>query len=104
MIKPLSPSEAMKRKAESIPDYVLEGFNNIIAQKINNSKWARVTQNEAIEAILELAPEGVTRQTLFNNNWLDVEKIYRAAGWKVDYDKPAYNDGYEAFFIFQGAK
>jgi hypothetical protein len=46
-------------------------------------------------------PEGSTRQQVFDNNWLDVEDIFRKAGWKVNYEKPAYNESYPASFKFQ---
>ena len=42
----------------------------------------------------------LTRQTVFDNGWLDVEEAHRAAGWRVEYDKPAYNESYDAFFVF----
>jgi hypothetical protein len=43
---------------------------------------------------------GVSRQEVFDNQWLDIEDIYREAGWKVSYDKPAYNETYKAYFTF----
>jgi hypothetical protein len=31
---------------------------------------------------------------------LDIEPIYREAGWIVEYDKPAYCENYDANFTF----
>jgi hypothetical protein len=32
---------------------------------------------------------------------LDIEDTYREAGWKVEYDKPAYCENYPANFTFR---
>ena len=40
----------------------------------------------------------------FDYNWLNIEKIYEDAGWAVKYDKPAYNESYDAYFIFREKK
>ena len=53
-----------------------------------------------IEYVLKYAPEEVTRATIFDNNWLDIEPTYRKAGWKVIYDGPAYCENYPATFTF----
>ena len=100
MVQPITPDEAVQRKSEGLPDYVLEGFNEMISRRIDTQKRARFTQNEVIDVILGLAPEHVTRHTLFENKWLDVEKTYRDAGWHVKYDKPDYTESYAAYFVF----
>jgi hypothetical protein len=37
---------------------------------------------------------------IFEKGLLDVETVYERAGWKVTYDKPAYNETYPATFRF----
>lgn len=37
---------------------------------------------------------------VYEEHWLDVEDCYRAIGWAVNYDKPAYNETYPATFEF----
>jgi hypothetical protein len=46
----------------------------------------------------------VERAVVFDKGWLDVESIFRAEGWKVKYDKPAYCETYKAFFVFSRKK
>ena len=36
--------------------------------------------------------------------WLDVEGIYRKAGWDVEYDSPGYCEDYPATFKFRKKK
>ena len=35
---------------------------------------------------------------------MDFEDLYRKSGWSVSYDKPAYNENYDAFLIFNKRK
>ena len=35
------------------------------------------------------------------NKYLDFEDEYRTIGWKVTYNKPAYCETYEPYFIFE---
>ena len=61
----------------------------------------------AMQFIILNAPEGVREiiskafEKVFKNKWLDVEEVYRKAGWKVEYDKPGYCEDYEAYFVFE---
>ena len=44
--------------------------------------------------------DGELSKMLYEKHYLDVEDAYRKRGWIVDYDKPAYNETYDAFFEF----
>ncbi len=44
------------------------------------------------------------RAVVFAKGWLEVEDIYRKAGWKVKYDKPAYSENYPATFKFERSR
>ncbi len=96
-VKPITPSQAEKLKSSSIPDAVIEAFNELIAEKLNG-RHATVMQKEAVRRIKTKMK--VTNDELFYNGWMDVEPIFRKAGWKVTYDKPAYNESYEPSFQF----
>lgn len=97
-VEPIKPSEV----SQYIPDFVIKGANECINAHYHElSKESRFTQDELISYILKYAPEDVTRRTLFDNNWLDIEPKYRRAGWKVEYNKPAYCENYPANFTFR---
>ena len=97
-VKPISPSEIK----QIIPDWVIEGANLCIQDHYHELDGkSHFTQDELIDYVLKFAPdEYITRQTLFKNHWLDIEPIYREAGWIVEYDKPAYCENYAANFTF----
>ena len=102
MIEPILPSEVEQIKASNIPDEVILAFNELIAEKWNGS-FSVIKQDDAMERVLrkfEVAEKFWTRNKIFENKWLDVEYIYRQKGWNVEYDKPGYNESYDAFFKF----
>lgn len=99
-VQPIKPSQVIKAKKDGLPDFVIEAFNGLIAKNFNGS-YSTVQQDEVLSVILSKMPEGSTRQQVFDNNWLDVEDIFRKAGWEVNYDKPAYNESHPATFKFQ---
>ena len=102
-IKPISPSEV--DDTQYIPDWAIEAANEcIIAHYKAATRTSHFTQNVLIEYYLKHAPKSVTRQTIFSENWLDIEPIYRKEGWIVDYDSPAYCETYEANFTFEKPK
>jgi len=99
MTKPIKPSEIHLYKKGVIPEFVFEAFNQCIAAKYSNGR-ATVKQDDVIAKIQTMDP--VSRQEIFDKGWLNVEEVYEAEGWKVEYDKPGYNESYGAFFVFKG--
>jgi hypothetical protein len=99
MTKPITPHEVVDAKAKAMPDEVIEVFNELIAKNWNGHQ-AVIKKGEAVSAIIAaLDLEG--NREIYDNNWLDVEDIFRKAGWDVKYDKPGYNETYEGYYTFQ---
>ncbi|AMO44169.1 hypothetical protein vBRpoSV10_112 [Ruegeria phage vB_RpoS-V10] len=103
MVQAISPRDVPTQKAKAMPAAVLEIWNNLIAMRYSGSGSAYVDQCDAIAALLPLTPNGNDRQYIFDNGWLDIEPIFRDAGWYVHYDKPGYNETYEPSFTFRAA-
>lgn len=106
-VKPISPKEARIKKQAAIPDFVIEAFNKLIVENMSVSGTATIQQDAVMDLIMAhskletpLAPEAFTRQDVYSRRWLDVEDLYRKQGWNVKYDKPGYNESYNAFFEF----
>ena len=97
MVEPIKPSEIK----QTIPEFVIKGANECIQEHYRElKKESHFTQDELMKYVLKYAPEGITRRTVFDNGWLDIEPLYRRAGWEVEYDKPAYCENYPANFTF----
>ena len=43
----------------------------------------------------------ITSQDVLDKDYLNIEEVFRAVGWVVIYDKPAYNESYEPTFEFR---
>lgn len=98
MTKPITPGEVVSLKTDSIPGAIFEAFNAMIAKHWDGHA-ASFEQRAVVAEILQRFG-GTTSEDIFANKWLDVEESYRAAGWRVEYDRPGYNETYEARFTF----
>lgn len=96
MTKPITPSEA--RYPDRIPSKVFEAFNNQINKNFRGCS-AAFKQSDVVDDICALM--NVTREEVFSKGWLDIEPYYQNMGWIVIYDKPGYNESYEATFEFR---
>jgi hypothetical protein len=98
MVKPISPDEAIVEKPKYMPDAVIDTWNRFIAKKYNGKSAIIIAQDEIVAAIADAT--GEPRSVVFDSGWLDIEDMYRSAGWKVEYDAPGFNESYKAFFTF----
>ena len=97
MVQPIQPEDIAEEFIKSIPPEVIESFNELIVLHFNGDSSV-VLQAEVVERMLE---KGLSRKDIYSRGWLNVESIYRKAGWSVDYDRPGYNEVYPAKFIFR---
>lgn len=109
MSKPITPAEVVQHQGKLFPDAVYETFNELIAKNWDG-KRSEVKQKDAVELLIanmnweniclgDLS-EQYKRDYISLNHLLDIESVYRAAGWKVMYDKPGFNEKGEAHFVF----
>lgn len=92
-VLPISPDDVAS--ALVIPDEAILAFNEIIAA--GGGVYVIIPQREVVALMVE---KGLNREDIYARGWLNVEPLYRAKGWKVTFDKPGYNEFYEAHFIF----
>ena len=115
-IKPISPKEVVGKKETIIPNEVIEAFNELIAQNFNEGH-AKVLQKDAEELMIKKGLDRlitvergdqkvIDKHIIYEKHWMDVESIYRKAGWKVEYDQPSYGDSinFEPYFIFSRSR
>jgi hypothetical protein len=97
--KPLSPKdvESAKTARQGNNKAVIEAANELIAQR-----WNGHDATFKLHELAKLAREklGWDARKQFEDGDLDIEPIFRKAGWSVDFDRPGYNETYEAHFIF----
>jgi len=100
-VKPFSPQEAREALKKNLPDYVIEAVNQLLAEKIGSSSYITLMQDEVLDLIMELSNGEVTRDEVIKRHYLDFEGVYRDAGGKVTYDRPGFNEDYEASYCFR---
>lgn len=90
-IKPISPNEVVEKKQEIFPGEVIGCLNHLIAKNWDGHKSV-ILQVEIVEQICEVMK--IEKVKVYDNNYLEIEDIYRDQGWCVEYDKPGYNEVY----------
>jgi hypothetical protein len=98
MTRPISPDEIADAKVTQIPASVIEAFNKLLALNFSGGA-ARVKQDDVIAEIMLTTQ--LTRREIIDKGYLNVEEVFRSAGWKVKYDKPDWTETYPAVFEFR---
>ena len=92
---PIRPQDVKKE----IPEFVFDAVNLLIVSRFNHShNKAEVPLAEVITAIYAKCDR--SSEEITKSGWLDFEDNYRAAGWLVSYEHPAYNEPREPYYIF----
>lgn len=105
--KPLTPDEVQTLHHKNIPSEVIEAINELLVLKYRRPLLdIRITQREIIDAAQIKFQSMIKRSTneIFENGWMDFEPVFRNNGWDVSYDRPGWNESYEAFYLFSRKK
>jgi hypothetical protein len=102
-VKPISPNEIVENLDKIIPSAIIQAVNQLLTEKYRGNGEVSIKQKDIIERACSL-DDTLTSDIIYKNKYLDFEDLYRKNGWKVGYDKPAYNETYEAFFTFDKKK
>jgi hypothetical protein len=105
-MKPISPEKVQEIRINEMPEAIIQAVNELIVRKWNGHS-ATIKVKEIVEQYFRVSGEEQTpkaRNELFENHHLDIEPAYRNAGWKVEFDNPAYNEDYDAYFVFTKKK
>ncbi|MFZ2193287.1 MAG: hypothetical protein WAV31_03510 [Candidatus Moraniibacteriota bacterium] len=95
-VRPIKPSEVAAIKKQEFPAAVFEAFNELISSKFVGGS-ATIKQKDVVVLMVK---KGLDEKEISEKGWLNVEAAYRAAGWKVKYDSPGFNETYDATFEF----
>lgn len=102
MQQALSPQQAQQAQQETVPDFVVGAFNELIVRHLKHG-CAQFKEKELVAlAIAKAKAKGIStsQDELYDRNWLNVGWLFQRSGWKVVRDVPAYYESYETTFIF----
>jgi hypothetical protein len=102
-IKPITPDEIMGELENIIPQSIILAVNELLTEKYRGTGDVSIKQKDIIERAI-LIDETLTSNIIFEKKYMDFEELYKKSGWSVSYDKPAYNENYDAYFIFNKKK
>jgi hypothetical protein len=97
MSKPIRPQDIGSAKAEHFTAAVFDAFNAEIAKHFANGQ-AVVKQSVVVDRLVKA---GIARSEIFGAGYLNIEMAYEAAGWKVSYEKPGFNESGDSLFFFR---
>jgi hypothetical protein len=100
-IQPIRPEEVVGQKMRIFPAPVIEAFNTLITQNVRDGGLITIRQDDVVALMVE---KGLTREEIIAKGWLNVEDVYREAGWDVAYDKPGFNESGFAVFTFRPSR
>ena len=83
-VKPITPKEL--DTVRRIPEQVITIVNDMIRENYDGTR-AVIEQDALLEKIC-LVMAVNDRQMIFDKGWLNFEKFYQKAGWKVEYFSP----------------
>lgn len=96
MSGPVSPKDIASVQSSTIPEFVFEAINELIALKWDGSA--------AVVPVHEIATRACSKAQIernaFDPLWVNIGAAYGAAGWSVVYDRPGMYENYSAFFRF----
>ena len=101
-IEPINPSEVLEIKDTLLPNEVIIAFNFLIAKNFKNG-LAEISHDDAVsEIIFNFKKNGknIEYDEVLENNYLEVENLYRNKGWKVRFEKDELHNK-DKFFIFK---
>ena len=95
-VKPFGPADARANVVNVIPDTVLNAVNALLSENYDASEIT-LTQKDIIARVKKLRHPADD----FDYKWLNFEPVYEQAGWVVKYEKPAYDENFDAYFTFK---
>ena len=101
-MKPITPEKVEQIRIHEMPEAIIQATNELIVRKWNGHE-ATVKVYEIVNHYFSVSGEEDTaaaRKELFAKHYLDIEPAYREATWKVKFDKPGYDESYDAYFVF----
>jgi hypothetical protein len=102
-VKPITPDEIMGNLENIIPQSIILAVNELLTEKYRGTGEVNIKQRDIIERATSI-DETLTSDIIFEKKYMDFEDLYRKSGWSVYYDKPAYDENYDAFFSFNKKK
>jgi hypothetical protein len=98
-VKPISPEEIIDKLEDIIHPAIIQAVNKLLKSKFRGG-YVTIKQKDIVEEAMKI-DSTLLRKDIFENHWMDFEKVYKKYGWIVTYDRPGYNESYEPSYEFK---
>ena len=102
-MKPIKPNEIKKQQLENIDPEMIQAVNELLMKEFESYSCS-LSQQDIIAKYFELKNlenTTINRKIMFDRKQLNFEPLLEKEGWNVTYDRPGYNETYEASFKFK---
>lgn len=109
-VKPVCYEAAKEHYINAFPEAVLTATNNLLKKNFvspdKSIQFNRQTLLKEIYDVIGLKKENESdvysiQELKMDVKFLNIEDVYNLRGWIVDYDRPAYNESYDGFWVFK---
>lgn len=100
-MNPITPKELAKKVGCHIPKDIIKAFNNYLEENSeldDNVVTCRIELDAIVKYITKCT--NFSSNDLYDKNYLDVEPVFRRAGWEVTFHKSPYYDTSPSFYVF----
>ncbi len=94
--QPIRPDEVVDKLEEALPPYVVKAVNNLVAKKWTGTS-AQFNMDDLRNEVNNIKAYDDLPIVHFPTNF---EPIFRKAGWKVERDRPGYDENYPTNWTF----
>lgn len=111
--EPFSPQQLAQFRKETFDPIMIQAVNECLIDNYGSGQNIMLRQGDIIERYIKLyklahaashKDNETIREDAFEKGLLDFEKFYVQRGWRVEYDKPGFNESYEPTYTFSPKK
>jgi len=101
-VEPIKPKDIINNLTDIIHPAIIKAVNELLKEKYRGSSVS-IKQKEIVSKALSICSE-ITRNEIFEKNWMDFESVFRKAGWDVRYNSPDRDESFDEYFTFSAKK
>ena len=100
MTTPINPNELISDI--KLPDKVIEAINTVLKEQWVYGRTTMNIKQElfAKEIRKEMNIDIAHRQEVYDNGYMDFEKVFEKEGWEIEYHTPDRDESYDAYYKF----
>lgn len=92
-VEPSTPKEVEESANYAIHPAIIQAVNELLKEEYIPGRTVTLLQKIIVKKAKSICKE-LTERQIFDKHWMDFEPVFRKAGWKVNYNSPAWCETY----------